>query len=83
MRIVNETEDLNLNIFNMITGINESRILTKHILCKCECKFDDKNVTWIKSGTVVTFGLIVKNITRMRKIIFWILLHVVAKMVNI
>ena len=45
MRIVNETEDLNLNIFNMITGINESRILTKHILCKCECKFDDKNVT--------------------------------------
>ena len=26
-------------------GINESRILTKHILCKCECKFDDKNVT--------------------------------------
>ena len=83
MRIVNETEDLNLNIFNMITGINESRILTKHILCKCECKFDDKNVTWIKSGTVVTFCLIVKNITRMRKIIFWILLHVVAKMVNI
>ena len=40
--VPNETEDLNLNIFNMITGINESKTLTKHILCKCECKFDYK-----------------------------------------
>ena len=26
----------------MITGINESRTLTKHISCKYECKFDRK-----------------------------------------
>ena len=26
----------------MITGINESKILTKHISCKCKCKFDDR-----------------------------------------
>ena len=26
----------------MITGANESKILTKHISCKCECKFDGK-----------------------------------------
>ena len=26
--------------FNLITRINELKILTKHILCKCECKFD-------------------------------------------
>ena len=26
--------------FNMITGINKSRTLTKHISCKCECEFD-------------------------------------------
>ena len=24
----------------MITGINESKTLTKHISCKCKCKFD-------------------------------------------
>ena len=24
----------------MITGINESKILTKHISCKCKCKCD-------------------------------------------
>ena len=35
-----KTEDLNLSVFNMITGINESKTLTKHILCKCQCKFD-------------------------------------------
>ena len=24
----------------MITGINESKILAKHISCECKCKFD-------------------------------------------
>ena len=38
--IPNKTEDLNLNVFNMITGINESKTLTKHILCECKCRFD-------------------------------------------
>ena len=40
--VVNETEDLNLRIFNMITGINESKILTKHKSCECKCKFDGR-----------------------------------------
>ena len=30
-----KTEDLNLSMFNMITGINESKTLTKHISCEC------------------------------------------------
>ena len=29
--VPNKTEDLNLSVFNMITGINESKTLTKHI----------------------------------------------------
>ena len=27
---------------NMITGKNESKVLTKDISCKCKCKFDGK-----------------------------------------
>ena len=40
--IPNKTEDLNLSVFNMITKINESKTLTKHILCECECKLDGR-----------------------------------------
>ena len=29
--VPNKTEDLNMHVFKMITGINESKILTKHI----------------------------------------------------
>ena len=35
-----KTEDLNLSMFSMVTGINESKTLTKHI--SCECKFDGR-----------------------------------------
>ena len=35
-------QDLNLSMFNMVTGINESKTLTKHISCKCKCKFDGR-----------------------------------------
>ena len=38
----NKTEDLNLSVFSMIAGINESKTLTKHISYKCKCKFDGK-----------------------------------------
>ena len=29
--VLNKKEDLNLNAFNLITEINESKILTKHV----------------------------------------------------
>ena len=38
--IPNKTEDLNLSVFNMITDINESKTLTKHISCECKRKLD-------------------------------------------
>ena len=37
--IPNKTEDLNLSVFNMITGMNESKTL-KYISCECKYKFD-------------------------------------------
>ena len=42
--VPNKTEDLNLSLFSMNTGINESKILTKHISWTCKCIFDVKNV---------------------------------------
>ena len=51
--VSNKTEDLNLSVFNMITGINESKTLTKHISCECKCIFDGKNVSQINGGITI------------------------------
>ena len=37
---LSKTEDLNLNVLNMITRVNESKTLTKYISCECKSKFD-------------------------------------------
>ena len=43
----------------------------------------EKNVIQIKSGIKINVYVRVKNVIYVKKIIFGILLHVVAKMVNI
>ena len=40
--VPNKTEDLNLSVSNMITGINESKTLTKDISCEYKCRFDGR-----------------------------------------
>ena len=40
--IRNKTEDLNLSVFNMITVINKSKTLTKHLSWECKCRFDEE-----------------------------------------
>ena len=50
--VPNKTEELNLGIFVMIRGINESKKLTKHISCECKYKFDRtkcKSIQWWNS----------------------------------
>ena len=42
LSVSNKTDGLNLSVFNMITGINESKALTKHISCQCKCRFDGR-----------------------------------------
>ena len=63
--VPNKTVDLNLSVFNMITGINESKTLTKHISCDCKCRFD----------VVVS----VKNVMYVKKIMYRIMQLVVVK----
>ena len=79
----NKTEYLNLIIFNIITEINESQILTKDISWEFKCRFDGKIVFHINGGIMINVDVSVKNAVYVKKIIFGILLHVTAKMENI
>ena len=82
--VPNKTEDLNINVLNMITGINEQKTLTKDVSCKYKCKFDGRkcnsNQKWNNDKCRCECK---KHHIREKKIIFRILMHVVAKMVNI
>ena len=77
-------QDLNINVLNMITGINEQKTLTKDVSCKYKCKFDGRkcnsNQKWNNDKCRCECK---KHHIREKKIIFRILMHVVAKMVNI
>ena len=77
----NKTEDLNLRMFNMITGINESKTLSKHISWECKCKIDGRNFNSDQCWNNVIMS--VKNVMYMKKIRFGILLHVIVKMENV
>ena len=67
----------------MIKEINESKTLTKHISCKCKCKFDERKCNSINGGIMINVDVSAKYIMYVKKIIFGILLHVVVKMENI
>ena len=67
----------------MITGITESKILTKRISRKCKCRFDGKNVIQIIGGIMINGEVNVKKAMYMKKAILGILLHVVVKKENV
>ena len=53
MCVPKNTEDLNSDMFNMITGINESKTFINRISCKYKCNFDGRkcnsNQKWNKN----------------------------------
>ena len=81
--VQNKTEDLNIIVFDMIPGKNESKTLTKHISCECKCKFDGRKFNsdqWLNNDKC---RCECETVTYVEKIIFGILLHVVVKMEDI
>ena len=65
--VPDKAEDLRLPVSNMITKINKSKILIKHVSYKFKCKFDGRNATQIKSGIMINVGVsenIQKNIRK-------------------
>ena len=81
--VPNKTEDLNIHVFDMITGKNESKVLTNDISCESKYKFDGKKYNTNRKWNNNKCRCECKSIIYVKKIIFGILLHVVAKMVNI
>ena len=63
----------NRGVFNMITGINESKTLTKHIHVNV-------NINWMKQNLIQINGEIIVNIeVTVKNIMFGILLHIIVK----
>ena len=77
--VPNKTEDLNLSVFNMITGINESKTLTKHISCECKCRFDGKNVIQVNGGITINIDVSIKTFMYVKKTMFGILLYIILE----
>ena len=67
----------------MITWINELKTLTKYVSYKCKCKFDGRKCNSNQEWMRLNVDASAKNTTYVRKIIFGILLHVVANTLNI
>ena len=65
--VSSKIKDLNLNIFNIITGINKSKTLTKHVSCKCKCKLDGRKCNSNQSGIMVNAGASVKTLYMWKK----------------
>ena len=71
-------------MFNMITGINESNALTKHIYnANVKVNLMEEIVIQINGGIKINLDVSVKNVMYVKKIMFGILSHVIVKMENI
>ena len=67
----------------MITGINKSKTLTKHISCECKCKLDRKKSNSDQWWNSDKCRCECKKVHVSEKIMSGILLHVIVKTENI
>ena len=72
-----------MSISKIITGINESKVLTQDRSCEFICKFDGKNVNQVNSGITIYADVSVKNIIYVKNLMFGILVHVFVRIENI
>ena len=70
-------------MLNMITGINESKTLAKHISYNVNLDLLEENLIQINNGIMINVNLRLKNVNYVKKIMLGILLHVIVKMENI
>ena len=80
-----KTQDLNSSVFNVLTEINDWKTLIKHILLKCVYRFDGRKCNSNQKRNNNRHWCECKNLAEhclWEKVIFGILLHVVAKMLD-
>ena len=66
----NKTEDLNLTVFNIIAGVNETITLKKHILLNVNFVLMKENVIQINGGITIYVGVSLKNVMYVKKSVF-------------
>ena len=81
--VPNKIEDLILSVFNMITGINVLKTLTKRIHANVNVDLTEENVIQVNGGIMTNVDVSLKKVMYVKKIMFGILLHVIVKMENI
>ena len=77
--IPNKTEDLNLSVFNMITGINDSKTLTKDTSWECLCRSDETKCNSNQWWNNDKCWCECKKFINVKKIMFGIVLHAIVK----
>ena len=68
--ISNKTEDLNLSVFTMIPGKNESERLINNISCDVNVNLKEQNISQINGWIAISVDVSVKNIMYVKNIIF-------------
>ena len=64
---------LNINRFNKITGINESKTLTNHISCKAKVNLEEnmeENAIQINGGITIYINVNVQKVIYVKKTMF-------------
>ena len=74
---------MDVNVFNLITNINEAKTVVKHASCDCKCKFNSTSCNSNQNGIVINAYANVKVIVHAKKIIDGILAHVFVRAASI
>ena len=78
-----KTKDIDVKVFNMITGINEDKTLIKHISCDCKCKFNSTTCNSNKNVIMTHANTTVKSFIHAKKIMVGILAQIFVRIVTI
>ena len=81
--VLNKIEGIILNVFSMITGRNEWKILANIYHTNVNVHLMEKYVIQINGGIIINVDVSVKKAMYVKKIMFGILLHLIVKMGNI
>ena len=83
--VPNKKDDVNLKVFDMIKGINESKTLIEHISCEFRCEFDARECNSKQNATMISVIMSLKNqlnIVYVNKIMPGILAYMLASVIR-